>query len=139
MFKFQEFELRLSLPPLWMKFVCLFVYKVYNCVSMKKKVHRKCFVRPFWYSQENISVNVPKHVDYISLKLCCFHTLTEKQFERGNKEKCLEIYANFNHQKTQDVKLPLWLPDFSSFQSPTHGSRDCVGKFPLAYRRLVLS
>jgi len=70
-----------------------------------KKTIGKYFVRPFWYSQEHVSVNAPKHVDYISLKLYGFHTLTEKQFERGKNRNVWDIYADFNHQKTQDVKL----------------------------------
>lgn len=114
MFNFQEFELRLSLPTLRIKFA---FYKVYNCVSVKKKkAIRKGIVRPFWYSQEPISVNAPKHVDYISLKLHCFHTLTEKEFERG-KRNIWDVNADFNHQKTKEVKLPpqpIWISQLSS-------------------------
>lgn len=102
----------------------------------EKRSTSKYIVRPFQYSQEHISVNAPKHVDYISLKLCYFHTLTEKQFERGRKREMFGKYMHISVIKRPTVlSCHLDLPRFLIFAviCPCY-----MGKFLLADWQLVL-
>lgn len=102
LFKFQEFKLRLSLPPVGIKFV---FYSLLLCFYKTKTAIGKYIVRLFRYSQEHTSVNAPTHVDYISLKLRGFHTLTEKQFEREERERRVQgSYAALHLPQTRGGK-----------------------------------